>query len=235
VSHPLTRGRPYRLEPSMSDDVWAPIALFIYNRAGHTRQTITSLQACEGFPKSPVYVFADGPRKAQDIPAVEEARAEAKRLLGKNAVYLERDANIGVENSIIAGVSQLCDDHGAVVVIEDDLIFSPQFLKFLNSGLRRYQHEPRVMQVCGYMYDVPQFRHRSEAIFLPMTNSLGWATWKRAWDQFDPDAIGWREKFRDDRERRRFDLDGHSVVLLGVFNGWPRVVSAAYARLSYGV
>jgi hypothetical protein len=188
---------------------WAPIALFIYNRPEHTRRMISSLQACDGFADSPIYVFADGPRQDQDIPAIRETRAEARRLLGDGAFFLEQDANRGVERSIVAGVTQLCDQHGVAVVIEDDLIFSPYFLTFLNTGLRLYQDQPRVMQVCGYMYDVPEFRQRAEAMFLPMTNSLGWATWKRAWDQFDPDATGWRERLRDDRDRRRFDLDGH--------------------------
>jgi len=192
-----------------SDETWAPLALFIYKRPDHTRRMITSLQGCEGFAMSPIYVFADGPRDAQDTPAIHEARAEARRLLGDNAVYLERDANLGVEDSIISGVSQLCGQYGRVIVLEDDLVFSPHFLQFLNMGLKRYRNEPRVMQVGGYMYDVPQFRERSEAILLPMTSSLGWATWKRAWDQFDPDATGWRDRLLDERDRRRFDLDGH--------------------------
>ncbi|MDQ6795888.1 MAG: glycosyltransferase family 2 protein [Chloroflexota bacterium] len=170
---------------------------------------ITSLQACDGFAESPVYVFADGPRYVQDVAATQEARAEARRLLGDDAIYLERDTNLGIEISIINGVTQLCDKHGAAVVVEDDLVFSPHFLKFLNMGLKRYEDQPRVMQVCGYMFDVPQFRGRNMAMLLPMPNSWGWATWKRAWDQFDPLATGWRERLRDDRDRRRFDLDGH--------------------------
>jgi len=196
-------------DAGMSETTWAPLALFIYNRPDHIREMITSLQSCEGFAESPIYVFADGPRQPQQNSAIHEARAEARRLLGDRAVYFERDKNLGVDNSIIAGVSQLCDQYGKVIVIEDDLVFSPNFLKFLNLGLRRYEHDQRVMQVCGYMFDVPQFRQRNDAIFLRMANSLGWATWKRAWDEYDPKATGWRERLRDGRVRRRFDLDGH--------------------------
>ena len=188
---------------------WAPIALFIYKRPEHTERMITSLQNCDGFAESQVYVFADGPKQARDLPGVLEARAVARRLLGDHSAYVERETNQGIEDSIISGVTQLCDQHGTVVVIEEDLVLSPHFLTFLNTGLRRYAGEPRVMQIGGYMFDVPQFRQRTEAIFLPMTSSLGWATWKRAWDQFDPAATGWRERLRDAHERNRFDLDGH--------------------------
>lgn len=205
----MTNEPSAKTDAVLSDKAWAPLAIFIFNRPEHTRRMIASLKACIGFAESPIYVFADGPRRARDISAIQEARSEARRLLGNDAVYLERDANLGIESSVIAAVTQLCDRYGRAVVIEDDLIFSPHFLEFLNHGLRRYEGNPRVMQVCGYMFDVPAFRHRAEAIFLPMASSLGWATWKRAWDQFDPLATGWRERLLDDRFRKRFDLDGH--------------------------
>ena len=187
---------------------WAPIALFIYKRPEHTRRTILSLQACEGFDESPIYVFADGAKTEADEAAVQATRAVARELLGGRAVFVDRERNGGLAYSIIAGTTQLCDQYGKVVTIEDDLVFSPHFLRFLNRGLQQYQDELRVMQICGYMFDVPEFSQRSEALFLPMTSSLGWATWKRAWDQFDPEATGWRERLGDDRTRRRFDLDG---------------------------
>jgi hypothetical protein len=188
---------------------WAPIALFLFKRPAHTRRVIESLRACQGFAQSPVYVFADGPRGPEDVASVHQTRAEARRLLGEKAVYVQRETNLGVDRSIIAGVTQLCERYGRVVVVEEDLQVSPYFLAFLNAGLQRYEERPQVMQVCGYMYDVPQLRDRSEAIFLPMTSSLGWATWKRAWDQFDPKATGWRELLSNDRDRKRFDLDGN--------------------------
>jgi hypothetical protein len=188
---------------------WAPIALFIFKRPAHTRRVIESLRLCTGFADSRVFVFADGPRSPEDVLGVEETRAEARRLLGDHAVFVEREINLGVDKSIVAGVSELCDRYGRVVVVEEDLILSPNFLHFLNSGLTQYDSETRLMQVCGYMFDVPELSESRDAIFLPMVNSSGWATWKRAWSQLDPDATGWRERLRDDRERRRFDLDGN--------------------------
>ncbi|MGH2534738.1 MAG: hypothetical protein ACRDJW_20965 [Thermomicrobiales bacterium] len=191
-----------------SFDTWAPIALFIYKRADHTRQTIMSLAACPGFADSPLYVYADGPRRERDWPAVEATRAMARDLLGDRATFVERETNLGLAASIVAGVTELCDRYGKVIVVEDDLVVAPTFLHFLNEGLRRFEDQPRVMQVCGHMYDVPALRESSEALLLPITDSWGWGTWKRAWDLYDPDARGWQDLLRDRRERKRFDLDG---------------------------
>ncbi len=188
---------------------WAPVALFIYRRPEHARRMISSLQNCVGYPESPVFVFADGAAHPRDLRAVQETRVIAHSMLGDRAVFLERETNIGVDRSVIAGVTQLCDRFSKVVVIEDDLVVSSQFLEFLNRGLQEFEHEPRVMQVSGHMFDVPEMRQQNEAIFLPMTTSWGWATWKRAWDQFDPSANGWRARLDDHEVRRRFDLDGH--------------------------
>jgi len=191
------------------DTAWAPIALFIYKRPEHTRRMIEHLRRCPGFEESPVYVFADGPRHPRDISAIEETRSQAHRLLGDRAVFREQVDNAGLDNSEISAVTELCEQFGRVIVVEDDLVVSPYFLQFLNEGLRRYESEPRVMQVCGHMFDVPELRESQEAVFLPLISSWGWGTWKRSWDLFDPDARGWTERLGDPLERKRFDLDGN--------------------------
>lgn len=194
----------------MSSDFtqWAPVALFIYKRPEHTRRAIASLQACDGAQSSPIYVFADGPKTAADVPAVQQTRAVARELLGSDAIFVERDRNRGLADSIIAGATELCDRYGGVVVVEDDLVLAPAFLRFLNEGLERYRDEPSVMQISGHIFDVPSIANRGEALLLPVTTSWGWATWKRSWDLFDPSATGWRQRLADPAEVKRYNLDG---------------------------
>lgn len=187
---------------------YAPIALFIYRRPSHLKKTIESLQTCEEFWLSPIYVFADGAKDPTDIPAVLETRSVARELLGERAHYVVHDRNRGLAESIIQGVSDLCERFGKVIVVEDDLVVAPSFLRFLNGALDRYAHEPRVMQVSGHMFDVPELFGQSEALFLPMTTSWGWGTWKRAWDHFDVNANGWNECLADADWRKSFDLGG---------------------------
>ena len=219
---------------SRNDD-WAPIALFVYNRPGHARRMISSLRDCIGYGESPIFLFADGPATPRDEHAVEETRATARSLLGARVTYLERNANLGIDRSIIAGVTELCERFGKVVVVEDDLVLSPRFLRFLNLALRRYEEEPRVMQVGGYMFDVPQISHQNEAIFLPMISSWGWATWTRAWAHFDPAATGWQGFLRDEDARRRFDLDGQFAYGSMLAREMRRPVAAWDIRWYYSV
>jgi hypothetical protein len=188
---------------------WAPIGVFIYRRPDHARRTISSLLACEGSDRSPIHVFADGPRNTAEADAVARTRAVAHVLLGDRAVYVEQKANRGLAASIIAGTTELCDRYGQAIIVEDDLVLAPSFLRFLNDGLERYRDDQRVMQVSGHIFDVPGFEGRTDALLLPMTTSWGWATWGRAWTLFDPEVTGWQTMLADKATAHRFNLRGH--------------------------
>ncbi len=186
---------------------YAPIAIFVYKRPDHTRRTIESLVQCSGFAESQLYVFCDGAKKPGDQAAIDETRAVVRSMVGERAEMIEAAQNQGLANSIIAGVSRLLNDYERVIVLEDDLIVSPGFLQYMNAALEAYQDEPSVMQVSGYMFPVPEFANRNEAMFWPFIGSWGWATWKNAWQYFDPQATGWEVLKTDEEMRSRFDLD----------------------------
>ena len=184
----------------------APIALFIFNRADHLQRTIQSLKLCAEFHKSRVIVFGDGPRNQEGVAAVELARSLAKAMLGPDAEYHFRDHNTGLSRSVIDGVTDVVARFGRVIVVEDDLEVSRDFLHFLNAALVRYDQNQEVFQVSGHMFDAPKIAKRGAAVFLPFTTTWGWATWRRAWDRFDPTAQGWELLKVDGKLRRRFNL-----------------------------
>ncbi|MEH1816447.1 MAG: hypothetical protein V7L09_29160 [Nostoc sp.] len=187
---------------------YSPIALFVYKRPEHTRRTLESLMRCPEFADSPLYIFCDGAKKEKDKEKVMQAREVVRSLVGTKAEIIESSTNRGLANSIISGVTSLCDKYQRVIVVEDDLVVAPQFLGFLNAALEKYQNELFVMQVSGHMFPVPEFANRNEAVFLPFTTSWGWATWKRAWDYFDAEASGWEVLQTDKQMQNRFNLDG---------------------------
>jgi hypothetical protein len=185
-----------------------PIALFIYKRPDHTENVIKSLMMCERFDDTNIYVFADGPRNNEEHRAVSKTRNIARDILGIKATYIESDRNIGLANSITLGVDQLCNKYGRVVVLEDDLLVSRYFLRYMNEALERYEHDTSVMQISGYMFPIDSVSLSSKCSFLPLTTSWGWGTWKRAWDNYDPEAKGWELLLSDSSIKARFNLSG---------------------------
>jgi len=188
--------------------LYAPIALFVYNRPEHTRRVLSFLQACEGFGQSPLYVFCDGARNAAAAGKVEAVRQIVHDMVGCHATIVESESNRGLANSIISGVNRLCDEYGKAIVVEDDLMLAEGFLTYMNAALNRYEHDASVMQVSGYMFDIPEFRGLDTAMFLPFTTSWGWGVWKRAWDCFDEQAAGWERLRSDSNLCKAFNLGG---------------------------
>lgn len=186
----------------------APIAVFAYRRPAHLRRTLESLSRCAGFAGSPVYLFADGAKGQADADDVAATREVAREVLGARARYAMSAANQGLSRSIVGGVGKVLEHHDRVIVVEDDMDLAPGFLEYMNAGLERYAAEDRVWQVSGYMFDVQEFAGRDRALFLPLTTSWGWATWRRAWGQFDAAATGWPALSGDRHLRRRFNFDG---------------------------
>ena len=99
---------------------FAPIALFVYNRPEHTRRTLKFLQQNLLADESRLFIFSDG-AKPGDEAAVAEVRELIKGIHGFKAVEIvNSDQNLGLANSIIAGVTKLCNEYGKAIVFEDE-------------------------------------------------------------------------------------------------------------------
>lgn len=186
----------------------APLALFVYRRTDLLNTVLDALEACPEFPETPVFIYSDGPRNPKVEADVLAVRHLVRGRLRPNMTLIESPENKGLSRSIISGVSDLCKRYGRVIVMEDDLIVSPIILTWFNDLLARFEHDERIMQISGHMFDSPKLAARNQAIAFPMATSWGWATWDRAWARFDEKATGWEALQRDRALRRRFDLDG---------------------------
>ena len=186
----------------------APIALFAYNRPEHLRKTLEALLADPLAAASELHVFCDAPKKPEHASAVAAVRCLIRSITGfRTITIVERESNFGLAKSIREGVSALCASHGRVIVLEDDLLVAPAFLRFMNEGLARYQDDTRVYQISAYMYP-GHYPGDDDALFLPTISCWGWATWARAWADFDPSLAGLAALNKSPDLRHRFNLHG---------------------------
>jgi len=185
---------------------FAPIALFVYNRPTHTERMLKFLKQNELSAESRLFIFSDGPKTAADEENVKEVREILKNTDGfKSVEIIERKTNMGLADSIIAGVSKLVKDYGQVIVFEDDLITSPHTLTYFNDALIRYRKEEKVMHIGAYMYHLKD-NTLPESFFYRAATSWGWATWDRAWKHFNPDIDNLMAQF-DAKKRTQFSID----------------------------
>lgn len=185
----------------------APIALFTFKRPEHTRRALESLANNPEFLESPLFIYCDDARNETEKNAVNDTRAVVRDWPHPNKTLIERNENWGLAKSVIQGVSDLCNEFGRVIVVEDDLVVSPVFLNFLNAALIKYADDSKVMQISGYMFPIKNSKIR-KANFLPITSTWGWATWGKAWKNFGPTEDKIAEIFSQPRKSQEFDLDG---------------------------
>jgi len=198
----------------------APIVLFVYNRPWHTQQTLEALFKNELADQSMLYIYCDGPKKGeslQGLQLIQETRNIVKlRKWAKEVFIIEKEKNAGLGPSITGGVSEVIAQHGRIIVLEDDLITSPGFLRYMNDALDHYADNESIMHVSAYWFPV---KHSAELLpetfFFRSSSCWGWGTWQRAWEKLETDCYKLKRHITQmPGGIRRFNI-GNSVDHLG--------------------
>lgn len=205
----------------------APIVLIVYNRLWHTKKTIDALLKNKLAEKSDLIIFSDAPKNSNALKQVQEVRDYIKNVTGfKSIRIVKRDENWGLAKSIISGVSEVVNQYGKVIVLEDDNESSPGFLLFMNQALDFYQDEKKVWHISGWNYPVCDESLGDAFLWRVMNCSGGWATWADRWQYFEKNPQALVEQWSID-QKNRFDLDGSGVFwrqiksnLRGKTNTW---------------
>jgi len=187
--------------------ILAPVLLFCYNRLWHINRTISALRNNVYADKTELFIFSDGPRNSDDARKILHLREYLKKVDGfKKVTIIEREMNGGISNSIINGVTELINQYGKVIVLEDDMITSHYFIKYMNDALVLYETENRVISIHGYVYPVKG--KLPETFFLRGADCWGWATWKRGWDLFEKDGGELLNGMKEQKLINAFNFNG---------------------------
>jgi hypothetical protein len=150
---------------------------------------------------------------------------------------IERERNRGLSNSVISGVTQLCNEYGRAIAVEDDILTAPDFLTFMNRGLERYKDEPKVFSIGAFNLPIVTPKtYRYDAFCSYRFMCWGWGTWKDRWEKSDwsvkdfPEFVGNREN------QRRFNQGGDDLSWLltmhmgGKIDSWDTVWAYAHSK-----
>jgi GT2 family glycosyltransferase len=155
----------------------APIVLFTYNRPWHMFQVLDALANNELAKESVLYIYCDGQKKEstkEEILMIEEVRGIAKNENRfKEVLVIEQEENRGLANSIITGVSEVINKHGSIIVLEDDIIPSVGFLKYMNDALALYEKEEKVGCIHAWNYNLDSSHYAESTFFFERSRLLG--------------------------------------------------------------
>ncbi len=185
----------------------APIVFFVYNRPWHTQKTVEALQKNELAKESELFIFSDAAKNEDAVEKVNEVRRYIKAIDGfKKITVIEREKNWGLADSIIDGVTKIINEYGRIIVLEDDLVTSPYFLKFMNEALEFYKNEKKVWHISGWNYPIESDGFE-DVFFWRLMNCWGWATWADRWQYYKKDIEETINTFSQ-KDINRFNIDG---------------------------
>lgn len=172
----------------MNNAYLAPVVMFGFNRPDLFESLLKSLVECNECPQTDLFIFIDGPRTEEEkniqkkfTPIINQF---TEKFLSVNII--KSTENNGLRNSLINGVTNVLTKYNSVIILEDDLIVSNNFLSYMNKSLNYYYNNQTVASVSGYTNYISN-NDIVDNYFHIRPCSWGWATWKNRWDVIDWD------------------------------------------------
>lgn len=185
----------------MAESTPLPVLLIFFNRADCVEQTLGAIRAARP-PR--IYLATDAPRPdvPTDVARCAAAQAMVDRLIDWPCTVQRRktSTNRGSGETVAAAIFWFFTHEERGLIFEDDCLPDPAFFPFCAELLDRYADDPRVAMISGDQF-VPggwACQDGASYAFVRLSQIWGWATWRRAWANFDPTMAAWP----GDRERR---------------------------------
>lgn len=184
----------------MCDDysIRSPIVLFIFLRDSNVLQTINVLRQVNA---RSIYLVGEGPRP--------DRKGERERVLNVRDAVLKAidwdcsvktnfvDEDIGAGNRIASGISWVFEYEERAIFLEDDVAPTIDFFRYCDELLEYYNDDKRIMAVCGSNL-IQEYGIEESYLFSQLVFPWGWATWKRAWLNYDYKVSEWK-RFKKSR------------------------------------
>lgn len=189
----------------------APIMMTTYRRLDHVKRTLEALAANTLAAESDLFITSDGPLDPHrdEVMAVREHLATVSGF--RSVTLFARDQNDRLENWRVR--RRLLEQHGRLVYLEEDCVTAPGFLAFINAGLERYQDDPTVFSISGYLPPLPGIPSDPPRLLrLGRFNSWGYGIFARSEQMVrcQPEAGEYNRLLDDPAFRRRVN---HTVGL----------------------
>ena len=176
----------------------APILISVYHRLYTLRRCVEALKNNAEAKHSELYIVSDAAGRKEDEDRVAAVRAYMRTITGFKAIHLiERETNYGASKSIGLAFNEVMARHGSIIFMEDDILPSNFYLRYLNDGLRQYKNDKRVYAICGYRHNFSLPKSYVKDVFvLNRFCPWGYAIWR---DRIDRRYNGCESGFRDVR------------------------------------
>lgn len=190
------------------------IGVFCYKRAKKLKRCIEALLLNPECRNMDIIFFSDGYKGEHDKNGVLETRAYIDHLTGfRNVIKHFREKNFSTGPNFRTGINYMRDHYDEFIIVEDDLIVSSNYIKFLLDALVFYRNEQSVFCITAYVYPVKVKHYPYDTIVYKRFCSYGWAGWANRFQN-----IIWEERELQQLMetspgfKRRLNAEGYDLV-----------------------
>jgi Glycosyl transferase family 2 len=230
----------------VTDQAMAPVLIVTYDRIEHLKRTIISLRSNIYAEQTDLFVASDYQRTESEADKVAAVRTYLKSVDGfKSVTVFERDTNFGVVENSNSALRFIFEKFDRFVIMNDDLVTAPGFLKFTNEALDKYADNEKVFSITGYCppIGIPS-TYQYDAFFLGRMSAWGCAMTKDRYDSVREITRKEYDDFVANKDLSRAFVNGggeDSLLMLkavayGSLEAWDvRCMYAQFMRHQYTV
>ncbi|NER01165.1 MAG: methyltransferase domain-containing protein, partial [Okeania sp. SIO3C4] len=168
-----------------------PVVLIIFNRPDTTAKVFEVIRQV----KPPqLFVIADAPRldKSGEVERCIAARKIIDRVDWQCEVLTNySEINLGCRERVYSGLNWVFSLVESAIILEDDCVPHLTFFRFCQELLERYRDNNQVMAISGDNFQFGNNTTEHSYYFSRYPHCWGWATWRRAWKNYDNQMQLW--------------------------------------------
>jgi hypothetical protein len=170
-----------------------PIAFFIFNRPETTEKVFNVIR--EAKPKQ-LFIIADGPRenKMGENNLCLQTRNITERIDWECEIKRNySDVNLGCKVRVSSGIDWVFSNVEEAIFLEDDCLPDPSFFRYCEELLNLYKDDETIMLISGNKILTDYKANKYSYYFSNFNHIWGWASWKRAWLNYDVNISDWHQ------------------------------------------
>lgn len=166
-----------------------PVVFLIFRRPDLTARVFEAVRQAQ---PTKLLVVADGPRNKEDIELCQQAQAVTENI-DWNCEVLRNysEVNLGCRERVSSGITWAFEHVEEAIILEDDCLPHPSFFVYCSNLLDYYRHDERILVISGNNFQDGCWRGDGSYYFSRYNHCWGWATWRRAWQNYDGELRGW--------------------------------------------
>jgi hypothetical protein len=204
-----------------------PVAFIIFNRPDTTAQVFSAIAAARP-PR--LLLVADGARagRAGEAERCASVRELAQRIDWPCELQTNlSEVNLGCRARVSSGIDWVFEQVSEAIILEDDCLPHPTFFRYCDELLQRYRDDERVGMICGDNFQFGRAVGNGDYYFSKYAHIWGWASWRRAWENYDVRLRCWPEFLASgaihrltENCEREFWIDVFGRLYAGLIDTW---------------